>query len=40
MLPEKCFLHQNTLFLQLSPRLQHVSKGAPEKADIMATQFH
>lgn len=40
MLPEEWFLHQNTSFLQLSPRLQRVSKGPPGKADIVARQYH
>lgn len=40
MLLEEYFLHENTSFLQLSPRLQHVSKGPPGKADVMARQYH
>lgn len=39
-LPEEHFLHQNTSFLQLSPRFQHVSKVPPGKAGIVAKQYH
>lgn len=39
MLPEESFLHQNTEFLHLSPRLQYISRGFPGKADVMAKQY-